>query len=847
MGNNMKEKNMKRIISTLLIALMIFAIGCENTPIFDTESALAEAERFFLEGNYEEVILTLETVIEVEPANARGYLRLSDAYIARGEREKALELLQQGLEITGDAEIAARIQGMTEVIGGIVDVAAGGAHIYGNNSNTLLLDAEGRAYRCGQQLIGYKFSNAGAAYEECAPFPTLIEGLPALQSISNNGGSFCGIAENGDLYVFGMGDFGWLAGDWNHEERKPIKIWEDVTQAHRLGLSVLALKTDGKLYARGHNDDGILGIGQPFAEGLEGDGTLHQNVDYSNNEDWLFVMEDVQDIAVGQLSRSIDGVSVRGNVCLAITKDDKLYGWGVFGKKEQEGKIYKDAYNRPQLLMENIRDAGVTGDGMLFYVTTEGVLEYILLSEALRNPHAVTISARGQDMVSISCGRKHICALDAEGVLYVSGSNEDGQLGIGQDEGDNSYETMVQPLGDTPVRQASAGYSHTCALLKDGRLLAWGNNEYGQLGNGRMGRQRTAFAPTHVLNNVSRIFARHNGDSAALSSDGVLYQAGAENGSIFTPVMDNISAYVSAYIKGLNSVIRTDGVWQRLDSKVVIAQNVASASVGTAIFYIDNEGRLWGKGNNFSGELGIGMRNDPQFAGEEGKKEDFVLIMEGVAKCISGSSFESSLIHGSTTIILRENGDVMLCGANPNTREFVLTPQKIASGMRDVDISSGGVYMIDQENNLHVWGHSPFSYIHDGSASHMADTPVKIYSNVQKIDADGLMLDTEGNVFTFGVKTFAEVLGEDTSEWSPSLGIPQDELICKQVSLPGPAKDIAASPSSGGPSYYAVLNNGELYAWGDNQNGQLGLGEAGSDETIFEVKLPEQVKTEEEA
>ncbi|MBQ7091173.1 MAG: tetratricopeptide repeat protein, partial [Clostridia bacterium] len=100
---------MKRAVSVLLIICMAFCAGCgEANPTVDVEAQLLEADRLFFEGNYEEVILTLETVLEVEPATVRGYLRLSDAYIARGEEDKALELLQRGLEITGDEEIAAR-------------------------------------------------------------------------------------------------------------------------------------------------------------------------------------------------------------------------------------------------------------------------------------------------------------------------------------------------------------------------------------------------------------------------------------------------------------------------------------------------------------------------------------------------------------------------------------------------------------------------------------------------------------------------------------------------------------------------------------------------------------------
>ena len=125
---------MRRLFAfTIAICLICVLFLAACTPkekellAFNVETELANAERLLLEGNYEEVILTLETVLEVEPANVRGYLMLADTYIARGEEEKALALLQKGLDLTGDEEIAVRIQGMTEELTDIVDVSSGGS------------------------------------------------------------------------------------------------------------------------------------------------------------------------------------------------------------------------------------------------------------------------------------------------------------------------------------------------------------------------------------------------------------------------------------------------------------------------------------------------------------------------------------------------------------------------------------------------------------------------------------------------------------------------------------------------------------------------------------------------
>ena len=70
---------MKKITIALAIAMLLCAVcSCAPRepeqpiqPAFNVEAELTNAERLFLEGNYEEVILTLETVLEIEPASIK--------------------------------------------------------------------------------------------------------------------------------------------------------------------------------------------------------------------------------------------------------------------------------------------------------------------------------------------------------------------------------------------------------------------------------------------------------------------------------------------------------------------------------------------------------------------------------------------------------------------------------------------------------------------------------------------------------------------------------------------------------------------------------------------------------
>lgn len=52
------------------------------------------------------------------------------------------------------------------------------------------------------------------------------------------------------------------------------------------------------------------------------------------------------------------------------------------------------------------------------------------------------------------------------------------------------------------------------------------------------------------------------------------------------------------------------------------------------------------------------------------------------------------------------------------------------------------------------------------------------------------------------------------------------------------AKSCASTFNPDGTFYYVTLD-GDLYSWGSNDYGLLGIGDARQDENIFEVKLPE--------
>src|SRR5205085_4846841 len=72
-------------------------------------------------------------------------------------------------------------------------------------------------------------------------------------------------------------------------------------------------------------------------------------------------------------------------------------------------------------------------------------------------------------------------ALLSNGTVMAWGDNENGQLGDGSFE---NRDTPVQVSGLSGVIAISAGYRHSLALLSSGAVVAWGEGTSGQLGNG---------------------------------------------------------------------------------------------------------------------------------------------------------------------------------------------------------------------------------------------------------------------------------------------------------------------------------------------------------------------------
>jgi len=86
---------------------------------------------------------------------------------------------------------------------------------------------------------------------------------------------------------------------------------------------------------------------------------------------------------------------------------------------------------------------------------------------------------------AISGGFWHMCALLDNGKVKCWGINDLGQIGDGSEKSIRIIPVTV--VGVANATAISSGLAHTCALLSNGSVKCWGDNSYGQLGNGEAG------------------------------------------------------------------------------------------------------------------------------------------------------------------------------------------------------------------------------------------------------------------------------------------------------------------------------------------------------------------------
>jgi alpha-tubulin suppressor-like RCC1 family protein len=148
------------------------------------------------------------------------------------------------------------------------------------------------------------------------------------------------------------------------------------------------------------------------------------------------------------------------------------------------------------------------------------------------------------DAAFVAVGRDFSCVLRRGGSVACWGNNEDGQLGDGKGVEPGALSlSPVEVEGLRGVKQISLGEYHACARLDGGRVSCWGNGANGQIGNaderafGRPRRIDELDDVVQVASGASHVCARHDEGGVVCWGRHTEGQLGAEvSGSRIKPV-----------------------------------------------------------------------------------------------------------------------------------------------------------------------------------------------------------------------------------------------------------------------------------------------------------------------
>ena len=82
--------------------LILLLTACGQSQETQWQEQYDLGVRYLSEGNYEEAIIAFTAAIEIDPKQAGAYLKSAEAYVAMGDVERAIAILERGYEVTGE-------------------------------------------------------------------------------------------------------------------------------------------------------------------------------------------------------------------------------------------------------------------------------------------------------------------------------------------------------------------------------------------------------------------------------------------------------------------------------------------------------------------------------------------------------------------------------------------------------------------------------------------------------------------------------------------------------------------------------------------------------------------------
>lgn len=312
----------------------------------------------------------------------------------------------------------------------------------------------------------------------------------------------------GTPYTWGGNGYGQL-GDGTTVGRLlpgPVTGRSDVTQLHGGREHVIALTSAGTVYTWGSNRQGQLGVGDLVSRS--------------------------RPTRVSALT-GIKAVETGHNHSVALRSDGTVWTWGL-NADGQLGDGTRTNRKAP------VRVAGLSnatkiaaGRNMTYAVKADGTVVAWgrnaegQIGDGTTATHRLVPTRVGSltNVVDVAGGRDHGLALRSDGSVWAWGANDYGQVGNGSTV-DRRLPVQVRTGTESLRAQAViAGAHHSYALRSDGRVMSWGRNYRGNLGDGTTSQRLRPVFVAGVSNVASIGSGRDHG--LAVLADGSVRAWGA--------------------------------------------------------------------------------------------------------------------------------------------------------------------------------------------------------------------------------------------------------------------------------------------------------------------------------
>ncbi|MBI5351845.1 MAG: hypothetical protein HZB50_04330 [Chloroflexi bacterium] len=638
------------------------------------------------------------------------------------------------------------------------------------------------------------------------PTATPLVALDSAESIITGFGHACVLTTTGGIKCWGLNDKGQLGlGSTGTNSSAPIAVpWltNNVLAVSAGDYHTCALTTGGGVMCWGYNLYGQLGNGSSGA-GTDSD----------------------VPVDVSGMSNGMTAISSSGYHSCALTSGGGVKCWG----KNNRGQLGNNSYDDSNVpvdvsgLTSGVSAIAANGESTCALTNGGGVKCWGYNNYGQLGNDSTTTSSTPVDVTGLASAVSalgkgnlyHACAVTSGGGVKCWGNNLNGKLGNGSVGGWST--TPVDATGLTSGAVAvSEGGQHTCALTTGNGVKCWGLGSSGQMGNLSYIGSYIPIDVSGLTNGVSSISAGGNFTCAVTMAHGVKCwgdnpygQLG--NGNIiqqFTPV--DVLGFTGI---GTPEPTMTPSPTPTFTSTPVVpllaVSSVTAGSMHTCA--LTNEGgvRCWGRNNR--GQLGDGTNSDHS-------------ILVDVTGLTSGVSAISA--GGEHTCALTNLGRVMCWGANSNgqlgngSNINTNIPVDVTDLKNIIAISAGGEHTcaLNDSGGVLCWGLNFWGQLGDGTNT-SSNIPVSVssLSPASAISAGGLhtcaLIAATGGIQCWGYNHFGE-LGDNSNTNS---NLPVDvgsDMTGNTIAL-----------GIGGYQHSCALTiGGGLKCWGWNSEGQLGIG-----------------------